>query len=55
MGDNAYYPGELLQLSCSSEGEPELQYSGSFSGDMIDNANNNMLTISNPATSNERD
>ena len=52
MGDNTYSQGEQLQLNCSSEGGPELKYTWTFSGGMIDDANTNMLTIANVATSN---
>ena len=51
-GDNTYSQGEQLELSCSSEGGPELEYTWTFSGGMIDNANTNMLTIANVTTSN---
>ena len=51
-GDNTYSQGEQLELSCSSEGGPELEYTWTFSGVMIDNANTNMLTIANLTTSN---
>ena len=52
MGDNTYSQGEQLELNCSSEGGPKLEYIWSFSGGMIDNANTSMLTIVNLATSN---
>ena len=52
MGDNTYSQGEQLELNCSSEGGPELEYTWTFSGSMIDNANSSMLTITNVATSN---
>ena len=55
MGDNTYSQGEQLQLSCSSEGGPELEYTWTFSGGMIDNANTNMITIANLTTSNGGD
>ena len=55
MGDNTYSQGEQLQLSCSSEGGPELEYTWLFSGDMIDNANTSMITITNLTTSNGGD
>ena len=55
MGDNTYSQGELLQLSCSSEGGPGLLYTWTFSGGMIDNANTNMITIANLTTSNGGD
>ena len=52
MGDNTYCQGEQLELNCSSEGGPELEYTWTFSGSMIDNTNSSMLTIANLATSN---
>ena len=52
MGDNTYSQGEQLELNCSSEGGPELEYTWTFSGGMIDNANTSMLTIANVTTSN---
>ena len=52
MGDNTYSQGEQLELNCSSEGGPELEYTWTFSGGMIDNANTNVLTIANLTTSN---
>ena len=55
MGDNTYSQGEQLQLSCSSEGGPELEYIWSFSGGMIDNANTSIITIANLTTSNGGD
>ena len=51
-GDNTYSQGEQLELSCSSEGGPELEYTWTFSGVMIDNANTSMLTIANITTYN---
>ena len=50
MGDNTYSQGEQLELNCSSEGGPELEYTWTFSGGMI--ANTSMLTIANLTTSN---
>ena len=55
MGDNTYSQGEHLQLSCSSEGGPELEYAWSFSGDIIDNAYTSMITTANLTTSNGGD
>ena len=52
MGNNTYSQGEQLELNCSSEGGPELEYTWIFSGGEIDNANTSMLTIANLATSN---
>ena len=50
MGDNTYSQGEQLELNCSSEGGPELEYTWTFSGSVIDNSS--MLTIANVTTSN---
>ena len=50
MGDNRYSQGEQLELNCLSEGGPELEYTWTFSGDMI--ANTNMLTIASLTISN---
>ena len=47
MGDNLYNQGEQLQLNCSSEGGPVLEYSWLLSGDSIPNANTSTLTINN--------
>ena len=51
MGDTLYNQGEQLQLNCSSEGGPVLEYTWLLSGDMIPNANTNTLTINNANTS----
>ena len=53
MGDNTYSQGEQLHLSCLSEGGPELEYTWTFSGDVI--ANTSMLTILNVTTFNGGD
>ena len=45
MGDNLYNQGEKLQLNCSSDGGPVLEYTWLFSGDVIPNANTSTLTI----------
>ena len=45
MGDNLYNQGENLQLNCSSDGGPVLEYTWLFSGDVIPNANTSTLTI----------
>ena len=45
MGDNLYNRGEQLQLICSTEGGPELEYTWIFSGSIIPNANTSTLTI----------
>ena len=52
MGDNLYSQGDQLQLNCSSEGGPQLEYTWIFSGSIITNANSNILTIDNITTSN---
>ena len=46
-GDNLYSQGEQLQLNCSSEGGPVLEYTWLLSGNTIPNANNSTLTIDN--------
>ena len=53
MGDNMYPLGSQLELNCSSEGGPDLEYSWSrmmndFSNDTT--TNNSTLTISDLAT-----
>ena len=53
MGDNLYNQGEQLQLNCSSQGGPELEYTWLFSGDIIPNANTSTLTIDSVTTTNE--
>ena len=55
MGDNLYNRGEHLQLNCSSDGGPVLEYSWLFSGDIIPNANMNTLTIDNVNTTHAGD
>ena len=55
MGDSTYSQGEQLQLSCLSEGGPELEYTWSFSDDIIDNAYTSMITIANLTTHNGGD
>ena len=50
MGDNLYNQGEQLQLNCSSEGGPILEYTWLLSGDIIPNANTDILTIDNVNT-----
>ena len=52
MGDNTYSEGEQLELSCSSEGGPELEYTWLYLGSIIDDANTSMLIIANLTTSN---
>ena len=51
MGDNLYNQGEQLQLNCSSEGGPVLEYTWFLLGEMIPNANTSILTINNANTS----
>ena len=55
MGDNLYDRGEQLQLNCSSEGGPVLEYIWLFSGDIIPNANTSTLTIDNVNTTHAGD
>ena len=50
-GDRTYSQGEQLELNCSSEGGPELEYTWTFSVDGTI-ANTSMLTIPNVTTSN---
>ena len=47
----SYNYGEQLQLNCSSEGGPVLEYTWLFSDNIIPNANNSTLTIDNVNTS----
>ena len=49
-GDNLYNQREQLQLNCSSEGGPLLEYIWMFSGDIIPNANTDTLIIDNVNT-----
>ena len=55
MGDNLYNEGEQLQLNCSSEGGPVLEYTWIFSGDLIPNAKTSTLTINNVNTTHAGD
>ena len=55
VGDNVYNQGEQLQLNCSSEGGPMLEYTWYFSGDIIPNANTSTLTINNVNTTHAGD
>ena len=52
MGDNTYDNGDQLELNCSSEGGPDLEYSwnrtNTFSNDTV--TNTNTLTITGVAT-----
>ena len=55
MGNNLYSQGDQLQLNCSSEGGPQLEYTWTFSGSIITNANSNILTADNITASNGGD
>ena len=50
MGENLYNQGQQLQLNCSSEGGPVLEYTWLFSGSIIPNANTSSLVIDNVNT-----
>ena len=50
MGDNTYSQGQQLQLTCSSEGGPQLEYTWLFLDDIIPNQNDSTLTIDNVTT-----
>ena len=50
MGENLYSQGQQLQLNCSSEGGPVLEYTWLFSGSLIPNANTSSLVIDNVNT-----
>ena len=54
-GETLYNRGEELQLNCSSEGGPELEYTWIFSGDIIPNANTDILVIDNVNTTHAGD
>ena len=54
-GDTLYNQGEQLQLNCSSEGGPELEYTWIFSGSIIPNANTSTLTINSVNTTHAGD
>ena len=54
-GDNLYNQREQLQLNCSSEGGPLLEYTWMFSGDIIPNANTDTLIIDNVNTTHAGD
>ena len=45
-----YDQGDQLQLNCSSEGGPVLEYTWLLFGDIIDNANTSTLTIEDVST-----
>ena len=51
MGNDTYTQGSQLQLTCVSEGGPELEYTWLMSGSMIDNVNDNAFIIDNVTTS----
>ena len=50
MGDNTYSQGQQLQLTCSSEGRPQMEYTWIFSDDIIPNESTGTLTIDNVTT-----
>ena len=50
MGDILYNQGEQLQLNCSSEGGPVLEYTWLLSDNIIPNANVSTLTINSVTT-----
>ena len=54
-GDNLYNQREQLQLNCSSEGGPLLEYTWMFSGNIIPNANTDTLIIDNVNTTHAGD
>ena len=55
MGDNLYNQGDKLQLNCSSEGGPTLDYTWLLSDDVIPNVNTDTLTINNLNTTHAGD
>ena len=55
MGNTLYSQGEQLQLNCSSEGGPVLEYIWLLSDIIIPNANTCTLTIDNVSTSHAGD
>ena len=55
MGETLYNQGEQLQLNCSSEGGPVLEYTWLLSGDIIPNANTSTLTIDDVNTTHAGD
>ena len=55
MGNTLYNRGEQLQLNCSSEDGPVLEYTWIFSGNIIPNANTSTLTINNVNTTHAGD
>ena len=50
MGEMLHSQGEQLQLNCSSNGGPVLEYTWLHSGNIIPNAKTNVLTITNVNT-----
>ena len=52
MGENLYNQGEQLQLNCSAEGGPDLEYTWLLSGSLIPDASNSTLVINNVNTTN---
>ena len=52
MGKNLYSQGEQLQLNCLSDGGPVLEYTWLHSGNIIPNANTDILIIDNANTTN---
>ena len=50
MGDNLYNHREELQLNCSSQGGPVLEYIWLHSGHIIDNATASTLVIDDVST-----
>ena len=54
-GDNLYNQREQLQLNCSSEGGPLLEYTWMFSDNIIPNANTDTLIIDNVNTTHAGD
>ena len=55
MGETLYRQGEQLQLNCSSEGGPVLEYIWLLSSDIIPNVNTSTLTIDNVNTTHAGD
>ena len=49
-GDNLYNHGEELQLNCSSQGGPVLEYTWLLSGHIIDNVTASALVIDDVST-----
>ena len=49
-GDNLYNHGEELQLNCSSQGGPVLEYTWLLSGHIIDNATASTVVIDDVST-----